>query len=147
METQNYFDKPFEAMSTQELKTAIKSKFTNIARFCRLTGRDVYTFNKLMRLKRTPANVAELEAIYNDAKRTDNGPADNELDAPARKKIKSAIFAQSENILDFCESHGFSNTWVSTVLNGGVQKVTPKVKELLGALNLDLSQPQPGKTL
>lgn len=142
---QEYFAKPFEEMTGNELKTAIKNKFGNIARFCRLTGRDVYTFNKLFRLKRSPENLNELQAIYIEAKAIQNGPANNELDAPVRKKIKAAIFAKSNNILEFCEKYGFSNTWVSTVLNGGVQKITPKVKQLFTALDMNVNEVQEGR--
>lgn len=142
MEKETFFDKPFEAMKPEELKAAIKNKFGNIARFCRLTGRDVYTFNKLFRLKRTQANMSQLHAIYISAKNTPDRPADNELGAGLRKRIKAAIFAQHNNILAFCKKEGFSNSWVSTVLNGGVHKVTPKVYELLDALNIKAEEAQ-----
>lgn len=139
MTNNSVLDTPFEKLTKAQLKAGIRMKFGNAARFCKLVGRDVYQFNKLFILKDSDDVKAQLMQVYEQARNTDNAPVKGELSDELRREIKSAIFKESDNIQAFCEENGFSNTWVSTVLRGKVVKVTPKVKELAKALNLNIA--------
>jgi hypothetical protein len=131
--------KPISELSVEDLKTGIRNKFKTIAKFCRLTGRGVYEFGQLLRAKETPAKTAELEKVLNDARSFELGTTKGEITEEHRKQIKAAIFSQYDNALDFCEKNPeFINTWLSNVMNGGVIKITNKVKALAKALNIEL---------
>jgi hypothetical protein len=132
-------NKPLNFLSSPELQKGIQEKFGTLTRFCKLTKRDVYELNKLLRLKRTPENLELLKVVYDDAKKTENKPVLNEVTPEIISKIRGKIYSNFENVKDFCEKHPeYINTWISSLFNGGIVKLTPKVKKLITILEVEL---------
>lgn len=134
----------FATVSNGELKEGIVAKFGNLAQFCRLSGRKLPELCQNLRY-RTTASSAYLEAAFKDAGRlalTD--VVGYHLTPEVRKSISGKLMAYS-NILAFCDAHKgedgkpiFSNVFVSRVINGNILKITPKIKELMNVLKVEI---------
>lgn len=134
---------PVEDFTAAHLKKTIREKFGTVTKFCKLTNRDVYDFNRLMRLKESEETRAEIRKVYAQIEATENKPAGNVITDEMRCKIRGAIYSKYANVKDFCEKNtDYINTWVSNVLQGHIGKVTPKVKKLLKDLGIETETAQ-----
>lgn len=125
-----------EELTNAELKEAITAKFGNLSHFCRLTERGIKELHDNLRY-RTEKSTAYLAAALSDAKRLANVPVDGyHLTEEARKKLSNKLLAYA-SIRAFCEKHkDFSNVFVSRVIHGHTDKVTPKVRALAKTLSV-----------
>ncbi len=141
---QQTLNRPFEAVTVADIKTAIVGKFGSLSQFCRITGRDVYEMN--VRLRCTTAKSLEYQqAAFADAKRLCNQPIKGyQLTPIDREKLKAAL-GRFETITAFCEQNtGYSSVFISRVTHGATQKITPKVKALAKDLGVELEKPETG---
>lgn len=128
--------KPLMAITNAQLKEAVVAKFGSLSHFCRLSGRDLAECDSRLR-RRSQASNEYLVAMLADAKRLANTKAEGyHLTDEARKSL-SAKLATFPSIREFCRTHkGFSNVFVSRVINGHTEKATKKVKQLANTLSV-----------
>lgn len=131
----NLLEKPFDELSKQELKEGIQQKFGNLVRFCKIAGYQIHEISNMFRAE----NPVKLREVYDKAVKMENRVLPGELSNDSRLKIRTAIFEKYRYIREFCKNNtGFGNVWVSNVINGNINRVTPKVKKMAEILKVEL---------
>lgn len=138
--------KEFSQVSNTEIKAGLMGKFGSLSHFCRLSipARSLPKLNQYLRY-RTPLSTPYLEQVWRDAKRLGNVEVEGyHLTEGVRKNISANIARDYTSIRAFCQAYPeFSNVFVSRVTNGHTGKITPKIRELAAALNVELKPYQP----
>lgn len=125
--------------NTDKVRTAIKEKFGTISKFCRCASMDRYELQKLLTAsdyKLDETRKKRLESIFilvsvtsiDDSQYLDN-------------KVRHEVYKQIEKrggVTIFCRKHDLSTDSVWQIMNGTRKRITPKVKELLAILDIDI---------
>lgn len=135
----NYLDQPFEELSREQIKQAIKLKFGSLARFAKLCKMEVYEFNNLIRAKENAETNNSVKALFVKAKKMSDSIIEGELSEEIILKLTEALYKEYKYIIEFSDKNKkFSNVWISKVFHGDIKKITPKVRSFAKKLNVEL---------
>lgn len=125
-------------MTVETVKKRIIKKFGSVNKFCNVTGTNFANLSNLFRRKESTQKQSELKKLLLLVDSSDVTQTENELSAEVIEKIRVAIVTKYKTYQTFCTQHGFSNTWLSAVLNGKHKLVSNRVKDLCNILKIDL---------
>jgi hypothetical protein len=125
-------------MTVETVKTRIITKFGSLNKFCNVTGLNLANLSNLFRRKDSKQKQQELKDLLALANKADVTQTEYEITPEVIEKIRVAIVTKYKTYQAFCNQHGFSNTWLSALLNGKHKLVSYRVKELLTILKIEL---------
>lgn len=121
------------------VKKKIKQKFGSVNRFCNITGKNFTDIANLFRREEGPQKQEDLKSLSMLVINTKDQPVQGKEVTPELiEQIRVAIVTKYKTYLQFCEEESFSNTWLSTLMNGKMKTISARVRALCKILNINL---------
>jgi len=125
-----------KAMTTTELKKAIKAKFGSVGRLADLSGFPYWSMINVLNERINPDKVPGLLSIIQEKFEQTKPDADKFIKDEEREFVRIMLVSKFKSLKNFCEKNPkFSMTFVSNVINGRRKKRDQRFKNLLKRCN------------
>lgn len=124
-------------MNIESVKAKIIKKFGSVTRFCSIAGINYQNVNNIFRRSESEFKQIDLALLAKLVKETkDKALGDLEITQELIDQIKTEIRKDGQTYLQFCQAHGFTNTWLSSLINGKHKLISLKVKKVCTILKI-----------